>query len=643
MGSTRRGNARGLVALVAAVTFVPLGLFLWLGARLLQQDRALEKQQARDRLQTTGDLIVAALQRAIASSEQKVASGSEEWRDGAVLVTFFPDRVEASPRARLAYLPVVTSLHRVPAEQFRAAELLEFQSRNRAAAIAAYRHLAESPDARVRAGALLRLARNYASANRIDDARAAYAQLSVIDDIAEGDVPVGLAASWARCVLLERLGNDSALRDEAVRLQTDMLSGRWRITEPIYVTYMTDAERWAHAPPPDRRPERFADAVLQVWAEHSGEGPVASASSRYSVIVHGEPFTVLSQTSGKLRRALIAAAPFIASEWLKSASAVAVEQAAAFQIEDSGSGQRLFDAPRQPAPGTSVVRIARAQSELPWNVAVWSVDAPLSSGFQSRRRLLLTGFALLATLSLTAGWLIIRAVRRELAVARLQSDFVAAVSHEFRTPLTALRQFTAVLQEQRGLDEERRRVCYDAQARATDRLMRLVESVLDFGRMEAGARPYRFEPRDCSDMVQRVVEDFTAQPQMAERRVSFNRNGTVPVAADDEALSRALWNLLDNAVKYSPAGGPVEVSLHAANGHAAISVRDHGLGIAAHERQRIFAKFGRGEAARTHGIGGTGIGLAMVDHIVRAHGGRVDLESSPGRGSTFTIVIPLKG
>jgi signal transduction histidine kinase len=246
-------------------------------------------------------------------------------------------------------------------------------------------------------------------------------------------------------------------------------------------------------------------------------------------------------------------------------------------------------------------------------------------------------------LSLAASWLIVRAVTRDLALARVQAEFVAAVSHEFRTPLTTLRQFTDMLRENPALDPERRRICYDAQARATDRLTRLVESVLDFGRMEAGAHAFRLQPQDCSDIVQQVVADFSAQPQAAGRPIDFQRNGAIAIDADAEALSRALWNLLDNAVKYSPDGGAIAVSLDRGDDSVRIAVHDQGLGVPPHERRAIFRKFQRGEEARTRGISGTGMGLAMVDQIVRAHSGRIEVDSAPGAGSTFTIVLPVKG
>ena len=250
----------------------------------------------------------------------------------------------------------------------------------------------------------------------------------------------------------------------------------------------------------------------------------------------------------------------------------------------------------------------------------------------------------------TAGGLVIitRSVVRDLAVARLQSDFVSAVSHEFRTPLTSLRQLTEVLLDGRVAAEDRRETYYRALARQTDRLHRLVESLLDFGRMEAGTSPYRLEPLDACALVRSVVEEFRAgrgreglprgaaggQPPGVRRR---------RLPADREALTHALWNLLDNAVKYSPECRTVWVDVER-TGIAAwpIRVRDRGLGVPRHEHADIFERFVRGADAKAHGIKGTGIGLAMVRHIVSAHGGDVGVESVPGEGSTFTIALRIR-
>jgi signal transduction histidine kinase len=197
-------------------------------------------------------------------------------------------------------------------------------------------------------------------------------------------------------------------------------------------------------------------------------------------------------------------------------------------------------------------------------------------------------------------------VNRELGVARLQSDFVSAVSHEFRTPLTALRQFNELLEEEDGPTAEHRRNYYQAQTRATERLHRLVESLLDFGRMEAGRRPYQFETVDAAAVARSVTAEFISENNGRGFDVRCESDSVPhPISADCDALSRALWNLLDNAVKYSGDSRRVDVRVSRANGTVQIAVRDRGIGIPASEQTAIFQKFVRGAASTSGDIRGS--------------------------------------
>jgi len=232
---------------------------------------------------------------------------------------------------------------------------------------------------------------------------------------------------------------------------------------------------------------------------------------------------------------------------------------------------------------------------------------------------------------------------RELAVARLQSDFVAAVSHEFRSPLTAMRQLSELLVKGRVPSEPQRQQCYELLAKESERLHRLVEGLLDFGRMEAGAVQYHFKKLDPVELVRDLSAEFQQNAQARGCRVeSLLEPGCPPICADREALSRALWNLLDNAVKYSPECRAVWIDVAQQEERLALRVRDHGLGIPPGEQKEIFRKFMRGSSAKACAVKGTGIGLTMAHHIVRAHGAEIQVQSEPGRGSTFTILLPLE-
>ncbi|MBI4421559.1 MAG: HAMP domain-containing histidine kinase, partial [Gemmatimonadetes bacterium] len=181
---------------------------------------------------------------------------------------------------------------------------------------------------------------------------------------------------------------------------------------------------------------------------------------------------------------------------------------------------------------------------------------------------------------------------------------------------------------------------YQVLQREGERLHRLVEGLLDFGRMEAGALEFRPEPLDAESLVRAVVNEFRAEVSQRGYSVEVRTDGAVgTVRGDREALTRALWNLLDNAVKYSPEQHTIHVTVGQENGRVSISVQDQGVGIAPEEQGRIFEKFVRGSSADVATVKGTGIGLTMVRHIVKAHGGEIRLASRPGSGSTFTILL----
>jgi signal transduction histidine kinase len=242
---------------------------------------------------------------------------------------------------------------------------------------------------------------------------------------------------------------------------------------------------------------------------------------------------------------------------------------------------------------------------------------------------------------LTGAAFIVRSIRREARVAQLQSDFVAAVSHEFRSPLSSLCQISEMLAANRFESDEVRHNAYAVLTRESERLQRLVKGLLDFQRLEAGADVFHFEPLEVGAFLESIIAEFRETVKDSGYTIELrSAENPVYVKADREALSRAIWNLLDNAVKYSPECRTVWVNVERLDDRVSVVVRDRGLGIPLHEQRAIFEKFVRGADSKTRRIKGTGIGLAMVRHIIQAHGGEIQLASTPGEGSQFTIVMP---
>jgi two-component system, OmpR family, phosphate regulon sensor histidine kinase PhoR len=297
----------------------------------------------------------------------------------------------------------------------------------------------------------------------------------------------------------------------------------------------------------------------------------------------------------------------------------------------------------QRSRGYSAVRPA-SESQLPWTLYVAAAHPITQAGVIVRQRFLLLGTSVMVTFLILGTYFIARAIRRETETLRIQSDFVSAVSHEFRTPLTSLRQLTEMLALGRVSSEERRQLYYETLVKETTRLQRLIEGLLNFGRMEARARPYRFEELDASNLVHRVVAELEPQVTGAGRRIELSgMSAPCRIDADPDAISVALWNLLDNALKYSPDEPAVWVEWRMQDRFVAIAVRDKGRGITESERKAIFRKFVRGSAAEATNAKGSGVGLATVRYIVEAHGGGIMVESAPGQGSVFTMLLPAAG
>jgi signal transduction histidine kinase len=255
-------------------------------------------------------------------------------------------------------------------------------------------------------------------------------------------------------------------------------------------------------------------------------------------------------------------------------------------------------------------------------------------------------FLTLAALSLVlAGGIVLtyRSVTKEMALARLKSDFVSNVSHELRTPLSLIRLYAETLEMGRLTSPEKCQEYYCIIRKESERLTALINNILDFSRIEAGRKEYDFRETDMSELVHNTLDSYRYQLEQSGFQFEEKIDEVPSMRVDREAMARSLLNLVNNALKYSQDRKYIGVNLYRDNGSVKLEVVDQGIGIPHQEQQKIFEKFYRVGDPLVHNTKGSGLGLSLVRHIVQAHGGEVAVDSSPGQGSKFTIVLPVKG
>src|SRR5271165_188993 len=614
-----RTPTRTLLCLLFVLTLASISTMAFFAWRLLELQRMVEAQSSRERLEQAADRITAIVRGTIAESSDRLGAGLVSLGD--LLFTLSPTSLDATPPGRLLSYPFPPPDPEPHPDVFAEAELFEFPESQPEEALRAFERFANSTDISLRAGALLRIARVLRKLGRREESITAYRKLAAIDANIAG-VPAALVARHAVCEL-------SQSPREAMELRNDLSSGRWRLTRGQFEFYWSEAGRMAGtAEPPPEEKRRLTEIAQFVWNDRVNH---PDARGHEIAWIGGAPILLIWRGTPEQRRVLVTHPESL----LQRGPA------------DAGIHFAFVDAEGHTLAGTkdgsarSVVRTA-AESELPWTLFV-SETKPKESELLAQQRFLLLGLSVMMLFLVLGTYFIARAIRREAEVQRMQSHFVSTVSHEFRSPLTSMRQLSEMLALGRVPGEERRLVYYETLVRETTRLQRLIEGLLNFGRMEAGARQYQFEELDASAIVESVVSEFEPQIASTGKHIETVRtDAPYWIEADAEAISVALRNLLDNAVKYSPDQPTVWVGCEMEREKVAIRVRDRGLGIAEAERRTIFRKFMRGSAAAAANVKGSGVGLAMVSHIVAAHGGEMVVASELGRGSTFTMLFPAR-
>lgn len=622
---------RHLLMVLGAITLASAGTLAVVAWELLERDADVESQRAHERLEHQADLAVQSLERTVADVEARLAdwtarpSGSIPNPGIGRGIMFSSQQIETAPGARLLFYPFLPGRAEPPAALFADAEILEYR-KDYARATQTLRQGAASADPPVRAAALMRLGRVLRASGELTQALSVYQDMVTLGETPVAGLPAELVARGERVEILEKSRRRDQAATEARALLTDLLNSRWSLARgqfEFYADRLAARSAGLTAGPVDLG---IAEATEQLWLEWS-ERRLAPNGRRPLRL--RDASLLACWRSAPDRLALWLAPP---GELLKT---VANDTVTLALSDADGTVSGILR-----SGGLKTTR-SPTDTRLPWTLhAQMTVSAQPDAGL-TRGQLIALVLGVILVFLVAGSYFVARAIKREMDLARLQSDFVSAVSHEFRTPLAGMRQLAELLAAGRVRNDERRQHYYESLAGESRRLQRLVENLLDFGRLQAGARPYQLEPLDPRTLVEQVVDDFRAQPSHQNCQIEVDGDpGADRLMGDREAVALALQNLLDNAVKYGGDGG-VLVSWARHGDRIALRVRDRGPGIPAGEHQRIFDRFVRGTTAASAHVRGTGIGLAMVKQVVNGHGGDVTVESEPGAGSIFTLWFPV--
>jgi signal transduction histidine kinase len=562
---------------------------------------------------------------------------------------------------------------------FSAAETAEFKTRDYSLAIDMYRQLLASTSARPSRALLLnRIARCYRSSGRYERAIQTYRQMVndyPTESSADG-IPFALIALHQLGDLFSENGNHRESLNIFLDLYEALLEPKWALSQAQFKTYLREtknkldtakkkldaadiegdlASRWVKLEQSEKEKsermntiEWIAQKMRSIYLMGKTESSQDSGTfTRFAEIAGSELFLisyVFSDRNSVFGFNMDAA--YFQKEILPSILGdMALKDGFVVNIADEKDNMIAGEENAEELGHEIRLSLSKNFDDdfPPWTIRIYrTLPDEAERQFSLRRNIYVLSVIVVIVAILFGGILAIRSTAKELRLARLKSDFVSTVSHEFRTPLTSIRYLAELLQRGRVKEESQKQKYYESITDESERLSRLIENILDFSKIEAGMKEYAFEETDVAEMCRDVVSRFQEQVAPLDFTVESDIAGGLPsIFADKEAVARALFNLLDNAAKYSGDSRKIQFRAWIDQELIYLKVKDQGIGIKKEEQEKVFEKFYRSGDIHNSTIKGSGIGLTIVSHIATAHGGQVFLASEPGKGTEITIQLPV--
>jgi signal transduction histidine kinase len=668
---------------------------------LLEKERLEDTRRAADRVIGTVDDAITAVEEILSKTvadhletpSAELASALEKLAAGNPLVEqFFHLKDFKDIRFPIAKLLYVADGTRGPGSsppsglsnpaEIQVAQRLEFQRKDYPRALAGYRQaLKQVNDPRLEGLVLNAIARVQRKSGLLKEAVSTYENIVRGHGgvTIPGGMPLGPSASLEICALSRELGDFAKSLQTSLGLYKSLLGREWRLERAEFDFFVQRAktliEEVLAGQPPGLDLPAFQSELQTLEAEEAeqrnktermiafkqGAAPALEAKLRGGTDETNRSFSRLALYLGSHSYIVSIVRPNASPSSASGATWGLImdserlrENALRPALRDNfppdettwaiiGKDGAAILSSENPPAGPVTFRTNFVSNSPDWTLEFHQPPPRLIRTFLlSRRGLYSFVFLLIAGILVFGLALTIRSVSHELELARMKSDFVSTVSHEFKSPLTSIRQLAEMLQSGRVPSEERRQKYYDVLLEQSERLALLTDNILSLAKIEEGRAEFAFETTDVSALLTKVVSSFQERVRHEGFDIELKVQGPIPlVAVDRTALSQAITNLIDNAIKYSGDSRKVVVGASIEGQSLAIAVKDFGVGIKKEDIDRVFERFFRGGDELTRKVKGSGLGLTLVKEIVEAHRGRIQVESEPGKGSVFSIRLPL--
>jgi signal transduction histidine kinase len=564
-------------------------------------------------------------------------------------------------------------------QSFRRAELFEFSQKDYARAAELYKKcMSYTLSDQDRAVALNGAGRCLMTLKRYDEAEKAYNEISKNFGQYKNKAghPYGIIASFQlfeiACTKKDGESSSAILLD----LYRKIRDGNWLISRPVYDFYASEIESSLNGIFSDGKLPGIQRTFLEIQKQPSLYGQtllftdflernitpslkeklslsgteVKSTSERLSGVFQNERFLVSWAAIQDLKPGQIY---YSGLKWdLNLLRNHTIPEILKVLSKDSGLDLQIVDEAKQDissannrAVSGESLSLAFRQFPLPWKLFASHPEIRTLEN-SARREIFFYGFllAVIIVLMLFGAVMIARDISRESETNRLRTEFVNNISHELKTPLTLIRLYGETLQRKDNLTDGEKKECYEIITKESERLSHLINNVLDFSRIEMGRKEFNFKKGFLQEVIKDTLESYRYHLEKKGFTVlSYIADDLPEMDFDGEAVASVLVNLLSNAMKFSPEEKEVTVRLFRDNENAVLRVADKGTGIPKKEIPKIFERFYQAENNTATEAKGSGLGLTLVKHIVEAHGGTIEVDSEVGKGSMFTVRLPMGG